>query len=152
MQPVKLLATKPLDGVVLLWLHVRDISAPAARLPDSEVQVSIGDDTVQHWGAINAFQLHSQLFGYLPPERILRSLLRFDVPAWEVPDVWIPSARWRPVTQQHFICLPQDHGHDAMFHGASMLNGPDTHRLANGPSPINCHDGHSWPGSLAPRG
>jgi hypothetical protein len=43
------------------------------------------------------------------------------MPAREVPHVWIPPPRRRPVTQQQPICLPQDHGHDAMAcHAASV--------------------------------
>lgn len=84
-QPAKLLAAEPSDGVVLLWLHVCDISAPLARHPDSEVQASIGHETVQHRGAVNASELDPQFLQYLPPERFLRLLLRFDMPAWESP-------------------------------------------------------------------
>jgi hypothetical protein len=51
-QPSELPAVEPLDGVVLLWLHVRDFAAPAMRHPDSKVQVSIGNDTVQHAGIV----------------------------------------------------------------------------------------------------
>jgi hypothetical protein len=120
-QPSELPDAKPLDGVVLLWLHVRDYSAPAARHPDSEVQASIGNDTVQYGRAVNALQRDPQFLGYFPPERILRPFLRFDMPAREVPHVWIPPPRRRPVTQQQPICLPQDHGHDAMAcHSASV--------------------------------
>lgn len=125
-KPSELPEAEPLDGVVLLWLHVRDFSAPAARHPDSEVQVSIGNDTVQYGRAVNALQLDPQFLGYLPPERILRPFLRFDMPAREVPHVWIPPPRRRPVTQQQPIFLPQDHGHDAMAcHAASVTVSPD---------------------------
>ena len=125
-QPSELPEAEPLDGVVLLWLHVHDFSAPAARHPDSEVQASIGNDTVQYRRAVNALQLDPQFLGYLPPERILRPFLPFDMPASEVPHVWIPPPRRRPVTQQQPICLLQDHGHDAMAgHAASVTVSPD---------------------------
>jgi len=122
-QPSELPAVEPLDGVVLLWLHVRDFAAPAARHPDSKVQVSIGNDTVQHGRAVNALQLDPQFLGYLPPERILRLFPRFDMPAREVPHVWIPPPRRCPVTQQQPICLPQDHRHDTMACHAASVTG-----------------------------
>jgi hypothetical protein len=143
-QSAKLLPAEPPDGVVLLWRHVRDISAPAVRLPDSEVQARIGDDAVQHGGPVNACQLDSQLFHYLPPERILWPLAGLDMPAWEVPHVWVPPPRRRPVTQQHPICLMQDHGHDAMVcHAASMTVSPDTGTGSQAPAapiPDSCHN------------
>ena len=138
-QPAKLLAAEPPDGVVLLWLHVRDISAPVARHPDSEVQASIGNETVQHRAAVNAVELDPQFLHYLPPERFLRPLLRFDMPAWEVLHVWVPPPRRRPVTQQQPICLTQNHGHDVMVcHAATMTVGPDTYRLASDGCSAQC--------------
>jgi len=82
--------------------------------------------------AVNAVELNPQFLQYLPPERILRQLIRFNMPACEVPHVWIPPPRRRPVTQQQPICLTQNHGHDVMVcHAASMTVGSDTYRLAS---------------------
>ena len=83
-QPSELPAVEPLDGVVLLGLHVRDFAAPAARHPDSKVQVSIGNDTVQHGRAVNALSACNSSSVELTPEAA-RKPLQGSGHAWAPP-------------------------------------------------------------------
>ena len=102
-EPLYLGGSEPADGVVLVRLHVRNITPPAARDPHSEIQAALRIDTVQDGVAVNAFKLHSQLFGHFPPERIQRAFTRLDMTSGKVPHVWIPPPRRRPMTEQQLL-------------------------------------------------
>jgi hypothetical protein len=123
-EPLYLGGSEPADGVVLVRLHVRNITPPAARDPHSEIQAALRIDTVQDGVAVNAFKLHSQLFGHFPPERIQRAFTRLDMTSGKVPHVWIPPPRRRSMTEQQLLRPPQDHGHDLMIHHPSSVT-PD---------------------------
>ncbi len=112
---------EPADGIVLVRLHVRHLTPPAARGPHGEIQAALRIDPAQDRAAVNALKLHSQLFGHFPPERIQGILTRLDMPAGEVPHVRIPLPRRRPVTKQHFLRPQQDYGHDVMVHHPSSI-------------------------------
>lgn len=111
---------EPADGVVLMRLHVRHLTPPAARGPYSEIQAGLRIDPAQDRAAVNALKLHSELFGHFPPERIPRIFARLDMPAGEVPHVRIRQPCRRPATKQRFLRPQQDHGHDVMVHPSSV--------------------------------
>ena len=102
-EPLYLGGSEPADGVVLVRLHVRNITPPAARDPHSEIQAALRIDTVQDGVAVNAFKLYSQLFGHFPPERIQRAFTRLDMTSGKVPHVWIPPPCRRPMTEQQLL-------------------------------------------------
>jgi hypothetical protein len=123
-EPLYLGGSEPADGIVLVRLHVRNFTPPAARDPHSEIQAAPRIDTVQDGLAVNAFKLHSQLFGHFPPERIQRAFTRLDMTSGKVPHVWIPPPRRRPMTEQQLPRPPQDHGHDLVIQHPSSIT-PD---------------------------
>jgi len=110
---------------MLFGLAVHGRASPTTRDPDGQVQPSLGVDPSQYGFAPEVFEHDPELFGQLPPERVLRILARMDVTTGEVPHVREPQPERRPVAEQDVALLSQDCGDNLMvLHWPIVLDQP----------------------------